>query len=80
LVTSFAWDVAIFSNRNYDPNGPKAMREWLIKHGLEEAWVARIRFPKEKPQAFIGLDDRILTFVGKFPSDETLENFKPWNK
>jgi hypothetical protein len=28
----------------------------------------------------VGIDDRVLTFEGKFPSVETLKNFKPWNK
>jgi hypothetical protein len=80
LAATSRWDVAIFTTRNYDPEGPKAIRRWLIKYGLEEALVAKLRFPMEKPKAFVGIDDRVLTFTGEFPSMEALENFKPWNK
>lgn len=48
------------------------------------AFVARImdevKFPRDKPAAFVGLDDRVLTFTGVFPALEELEAFKPWNK
>jgi hypothetical protein len=37
-------------------------------------------FPKEKPPAFVTLDDRALTFDGVWPDIETLKQFKPWNK
>jgi hypothetical protein len=39
----------------------------------------RIKFPVEKPPAFVTLDDRALTFTGEWPSMETLLAFKPWN-
>jgi len=80
LITSFKWDVCIFSTRNTEPAGVKAMQKWLVENGLEEAWVTRIRFPLEKPLAWIGLDDRIITFEGFFPKEAELWNFKPWNK
>lgn len=39
-----------------------------------------LHFPTEKPPAFVGIDDRVLTFTGKWPSVEELKNFQPWNK
>ncbi len=86
------FDVCIYSTRNADPTGIDAMRNWL---GLWDAayWSSHpgqprprtalalcIGFPTEKPAAFVGIDDRVLTFTGVFPSVETLKNFKPWNK
>jgi hypothetical protein len=83
------FDVAIFSTRNVQPNAIPAMQNWLLQHftdyygGVEDYakdTLAKIRFPMEKPPAFVGIDDRILTFEGLFPSMETLKNFRPWNK
>jgi hypothetical protein len=33
----------------------------------------------EKPPAFVGIDDRVLTFKGVWPTVEEIQNFKPWN-
>ena len=40
----------------------------------------RQKFPETKPPAFVGIDDRVLTFEGEWPSMEQLLAFKPWNK
>ena len=45
-----------------------------------ENMMRQIKFPRKKPPAHIGIDDRVLTFDGTWPSMETLKNFKPWNK
>lgn len=45
----------------------------------EAAIDGLISFPTEKPPAFVGIDDRILTFKGQWPAIEELKNFKPWN-
>jgi hypothetical protein len=42
--------------------------------------TAMLHFPTEKPPAFVGIDDRVLTFDGTWPSLTSLQNFKPWNK
>ena len=92
----FLWDavekfqVCIFSSRSSSPEGIAAMRQWL-NHYDELYWeglparprtglTLLIDFPTEKPAAFIGLDDRVLTFTGEFPSIDTLLKFQPWNK
>lgn len=41
---------------------------------------ALLRFPTEKPPAFVGIDDRVLTFTGIWPAIGELQNFKPWNQ
>ncbi len=81
------FDVVIFSSRSNQPGGIDAMRKWLKSHagncwhespdgpGLED-----VRFTLEKPPALVTLDDRAITFTGKWPALDVLANFKPWNK
>lgn len=38
-----------------------------------------LSFPWSKPPAWLTIDDRAVTFNGKWPSVEFIENFKPWN-
>jgi hypothetical protein len=39
-----------------------------------------IQFPLNKPPAFLTLDDRAITFRGRWPDPARLAKFKPWNK
>lgn len=39
-----------------------------------------ITFPTHKPPALITLDDRAITFTGKWPTMEMLVKFQPWTK
>lgn len=84
--------IEIYSTRSETDGGRKAMRNWFYKWGVE--WskgnpdaeddisdvLSALRFPSSKPKAFVGLDDRILTFEGLWPEVSTLLNWKPWNK
>ena len=67
--------------------------DWLLRHihAFADPWpdeidfhigrlVARIRFPFFKPVAMVGIDDRVLTFTGAWPSLESLTSFRPWNR
>ena len=47
---------------------------------LTEGIIKAIKFPKYKPPAYLGFDDRVYLFKGKFPSLKYIEDFKPWNK
>lgn len=82
--------VAIFSSRSNQDGGIKAMREWLgywsvdpsqgLPPDTDYGQFGLIEWPTEKPPAFVGIDDRVLTFTGEWPSIDALKSFKPWNK
>ena len=83
------FDIQVFSSRSNQPGGIEAMQFWFYEQrkkwrengggdGFKE--IVSISFPTEKPAAFIGIDDRVLTFHGIFPQIDFLRNFKPWNK
>lgn len=72
--------VAIFSTRSQYSGGRRAMRNWLVEHGLDRAYLELIDFPVHKPPAFLQIDDRAITFKGKFPTVKEMKAFKPWNK
>ncbi len=81
------FNVAIYSSRSGQPGGIDAMRRWLREHA-GQTWyetpdgpgLESVTFPTSKPAAFIGIDDRVLTFDGTWPAIETLKEFRPWNK
>lgn len=75
-------EVCIYSSRSKYRSGIKAMREWLIKHGMPRQYIDDdvLKFPTQKPAAFLTIDDRALCFNGKFPTKEEMMSFKPWNK
>ena len=81
------FDVTIFSSRSNQSGGLKAMRDWLYEHA-GSTWydspaglgLKNVRFVTEKPAAFVGIDDRVLTFDGTWPTLDFLKSFKPWNK
>lgn len=73
-------DVVVFSVRCQSAAACEAIERWLLEHGLEPSYAARIRFEHGKPQAIVYLDDRGLRFEGVFPSVEQLLALKPWNR
>lgn len=72
------FEVCIFSSRSHQDGGLLAMQDWLRDHAPDgfEDWPM---FVTEKPPAFLGIDDRVLTFKGVWPTVEEMKNFKPWN-
>lgn len=74
--------VQIYSSRSKSWLGRRAMKKWLIKHGLHPAYISEglLQFPTKKPAAFLTIDDRAICFTGTFPSAEEMMSFKPWNK
>jgi hypothetical protein len=82
--------VAIYSSRTHQPGGLTAMQEWLAKAFMDDLEFSRdeavrfvmhvLRWPLEKPAAFVTLDDRAITFTGVWPKIEELLFFKPWNR
>lgn len=79
------WDVVIHSSRARYWGGISAMRSWLQEYAGNQ-WdcmgpsFCDVRFTRWKPSALVTIDDRAITFTGKFPTNEFLRKFKPWNK
>lgn len=76
------FDVCVYSSRSKEPNGPWAMRSWLVKHGFPQGLLDDdiLRFPTEKPAAFLTIDDRVWLFLGVFPTPQQVFDFQPWTK
>jgi hypothetical protein len=81
------WDVVIHSSRARHWGGISAMRAWLKKHAgntwnecMGHIGIEDVRFTRWKPSALITIDDRAVTFTGKWPTNAELWAFKPWNK
>lgn len=49
--------------------------QWVTDQVIKE-----IKWPLHKPSAMVTLDDRALTFTGRWPDLSSLATFKPWNK
>jgi DNA polymerase III epsilon subunit-like protein len=71
-------EVCIYSSRSKEPGGIEAMKEWLSRHGLSDQLTEMIRFPTQKPAAFLTIDDRAWCFTGIFPTTDEIMAFKPW--
>ena len=72
--------IAIYSARSRYLFGRRAMKKWLLKYNLKNYEIKFIDFPLMKPQLYLQIDDRALTFTGKFPTTEEMKNFQPWHK
>lgn len=71
------FELNVYSARSNQEGGIQAMRDWFEKH--EPGITNILRFPTDKPPAFVSIDDRVITFTGQWPSVEMLQAFKPWN-
>lgn len=80
LPTASLFDINVFSSRSHQAGGLEAMKDWFEKYFPGMVKALEIKFPLEKPPAFLGIDDRVLTFRGEWPDLAELVNFKPWNK
>ena len=71
--------LCIFSSRSRYPGARRAMNKYLIKHGLDPAFLKMIKFPLLKPPAWLIIDDRCICFNGKVEGlTEAVTNFTPW--
>lgn len=83
------FDVCIYSSRSSQPGGVAAMKNYL-RHHAGQCWyespagpgLEDIRFPEQKPAAFLTIDDRAICFEGDWSALQPVEllKFKPWNK
>lgn len=71
------FDVCIFSSRSRYWGGRRAMKRWLLKHGLGSGYLEEVRFPWFKPAAHLLVDDRCWRFAGTFPSVAQVDCFEP---
>lgn len=85
MVNSF--EVVIYSSRSSSAAGREAMSNALHKWAYDELGethgsylVANLRFSREKPPAFLTIDDRCMCFNGKFPTPYEIDSFVPWNR
>lgn len=82
------FQVAIYSSRSGQPGGIDAMRGWLMMHVMAaiddrreaEHVLGLIQWPTEKPAAIVSIDDRAVTFTGRWPSLDEIAGFTPWNR
>lgn len=64
--------------------GIAAMLAWIerwavITYGPDDIkWLSLLHYPTIKPPAKVSLDDRALTFTGKWPTMKELKEFQPW--
>lgn len=74
--------VQIYSSRSKSWFGRRAMKRYLIDNGVHPGYIRDniLKFPKQKPPAFLTIDDRAICFTGSFPTREEMMRFKPWNK
>lgn len=79
LDACYHFEVNIFSSRSNQEGGIEAMKEWFESYFPGIIEKANLKFPTEKPPAFVGIDDRVIQFTGDWPNIEELKNFKPWN-
>jgi len=96
IEASEHFEVNIYSSRSTQSGGMAAMKFWFAHWYLndiarkvrfdvdiDDALVSinvMLRFPLEKPPAHVTIDDRAITFTGKWPSIDELKSFQPWNK
>lgn len=71
--------VVIYSARLYHWGGKRAIKKWLWLWGLTKQEISMLGFVRQKPVCQFILDDRVVCFRGKFPSDHEIINFRPWH-
>lgn len=83
------FDVQIYSSRSSQLGGAEAMQAWMRIHArialgptLGEILLERVKFPRDKPPAFLTIDDRAIRFDGNWRelTPERLLAFKTWQQ
>jgi hypothetical protein len=75
------FEVHIYSSRSTEKRGREAMYDYIEKHA-GQSMAEQLYFSKEKPRAWLTIDDRCICFNGDWslPSldPKKLLEFKPW--
>lgn len=74
---SKVFDIHIFSSRCSSQSGMVAIYNYMINNGLDHDMFTVSR---DKPPAFLTIDDRAITFDGTWPDIDMIQNFEPWYK
>jgi hypothetical protein len=77
------FEVDIFSSRSNQEGGIEAMKNWFYRNLPSDEYLSVVEalvFPVDKPPAFIGIDDRVVTFRGAWPDAQELRAFKTWTQ
>jgi len=76
------FEVCIYSSRSKTNSGIEAMQNWLWKWYASNKLMDNLKFPMQKPAAFLTIDDRAICFEGEFNNltPKELLKFKPWNR
>ena len=88
IFNNLDYSISIYSSRSKEPEGIKAMKEWMRKHIRDTGYdddncvyiLGKISYPTQKPPAYLTIDDRAICFRGTFPSIQEMNNFIAWNK
>lgn len=78
MIDDPRFEVCIYSSRSKLPGGIDAMKAWFLNHNFLHSALAQMRFPTQKPAAWLAIDDRGMRFQGWFPTLQELEDFRPW--
>jgi len=70
--------VVICTARCCLPSAKGFIAAWLLDHGLEPEVLKQIIITDQKPPGVL-IDDRAITFKGKFPTINQLKRFKAWH-
>lgn len=85
------FQVVIFSTRSAETDKLEDMQRWLQeqyvmwRHEREGEFPEElpVQFSEDKPKAHVAIDDRAITFKGRWDAEElqadALAAFKPWN-
>lgn len=79
--------LAIYSSRNHQDGGIRAMKDFLLRHlflelkdrTMAQNILSKIDFPNCKPPAHVIIDDRAIRFDGKnYPDPDYIIKFRNW--
>lgn len=74
------FEVMIYSSRSCKAHRLAAMKNWFKERYpyANGDGTLPFKFPREKPPAWLTIDDRAFKFEGVFPTTEEIRNFTPW--
>jgi hypothetical protein len=74
------FELCIYSSRSRYFGARRAMKRWMVKHGFDKRFFEVLRFPTQKPPAFLQIDDRVIRFNGTPPAFAEVVEFAPWTR